>query len=70
MPIYEFGCTGCGHVFEELVLPSDRAASVPCPYCESLKTEKVPTAPGGYKFNSGGSSTRPRSAGSFKRVKK
>jgi len=37
MPIYEYGCRGCGREFETLVRP-DAAAS--CPGCRSTDLEK------------------------------
>ena len=38
MPIYEFLCSGCGRVFEKLVLRSD--AVVECPSCPGASVEK------------------------------
>lgn len=37
MPIHDFDCADCGHVFEELVLGSE---SVECPECNSSRVEK------------------------------
>ncbi len=38
MPIYEYRCSGCGHEFEELVLPK----STPhCPSCQSEELERL-----------------------------
>lgn len=38
MPIYEYRCRGCGHQFEELVLPK----SMPhCPSCQSEELERL-----------------------------
>lgn len=64
MPIYEFLCKDCGHVFDELV--KDRDKKVACPHCETDRTEKLISAHGGYNMASGGSSTRPRQAGAFR----
>ena len=37
MPIYEYGCSKCGHEFETLV----RSGAVPdCPSCHSTELEK------------------------------
>ena len=33
MPIYEYQCPGCGHVFEEWVKASESLAEEPCPRC-------------------------------------
>jgi putative FmdB family regulatory protein len=38
MPIYEYCCTRCGRVFEQLVLRSD--ARVECPSCPGAPVEK------------------------------
>ena len=38
MPIYEYGCRGCGHRFEFLVLPG---VSAKCPKCESADLEQL-----------------------------
>jgi len=38
MPIYEYKCTACGKLFEELVLSSSQ--KVPCPYCDSDDVER------------------------------
>lgn len=69
MPIREFLCNDCGHVFEELVRhPEDMPQQ--CNHCECTRIHMLPTAPGGYQIHgNSGSSTRPKSAGSFKRTK-
>jgi len=38
MPIYEYRCGECEHVFEELV-PAKRRAGVRCPKCDSKRVE-------------------------------
>ncbi len=38
MPIFEFLCSGCGQVFEKLLLQSD--AEVECPRCPGASVEK------------------------------
>ena len=40
MPIYEYACTGCGHEFELLVLPS-RETTAECPACHGLELERL-----------------------------
>jgi putative FmdB family regulatory protein len=40
MPIYEFKCSKCGHVFEYLHLRRDDAYA-PCPICGEDKAEKL-----------------------------
>lgn len=42
MPIYEFKCLGCGHVFELLKLKKeDEKSGMKCPKCSSLEVERV-----------------------------
>jgi putative FmdB family regulatory protein len=38
MPIYEYMCSSCGRVFEQLVLRSN--AKVACPSCPGAPVEK------------------------------
>jgi putative FmdB family regulatory protein len=40
MPIYEYRCDDCGKVFEE-ILSDTSIKSLPCPSCNSKKTEKL-----------------------------
>jgi putative FmdB family regulatory protein len=64
MPLREYLCRECGHIWEELVRnPSDEPNE--CCQCESKKIETLPSAHGGYSGNFGGGSTKPRNAGSF-----
>jgi putative FmdB family regulatory protein len=43
MPIYEFRCLGCGHVFELLKLKKEdeNSSGMKCPKCSSPEVEKV-----------------------------
>jgi putative FmdB family regulatory protein len=42
MPIYEFRCLGCGHVFEILKLKKEsEGLEMKCPKCGSPEAEKV-----------------------------
>lgn len=61
-PIREYICIDCGHEQEHVV--SDGGETPQCCHCESTKMEKLFSITGGYKMNSGGSSTRPKGAGS------
>jgi putative FmdB family regulatory protein len=40
MPIYEYECSGCGQVFEALVLPR---AEPTCPSCHSTALKRLPS---------------------------
>lgn len=42
MPIYEYQCQGCRHVFEYLILSSSAAAK--CPACDSLQLDRLVSA--------------------------
>jgi putative FmdB family regulatory protein len=42
MPIYEYRCKSCGHVFERLILASSAAAR--CPACDSLELDRLISA--------------------------
>jgi len=44
MPIYDYRCDLCGHVFEKLVMPST-ATSVLCPECDSEEVGRVASLP-------------------------
>lgn len=42
MPIYEFRCLGCGHVFELFKLKKeDDKSEMRCPKCSSQEVERV-----------------------------
>lgn len=70
-PLNEYICTGCAHIFETINKwsPELKEKKEECPHCNTLTGEYLPSAHGGYSMNSGGGSTRPKSAGSFKRTK-
>lgn len=40
MPIYEYVCSNCNLSFEELLKVSELDKVVPCPKCNSKKTER------------------------------
>ncbi len=45
MPIFEFKCKNCGHIFEEFVFTSNpEAGSIICPECQNKNTEKLMSA--------------------------
>ena len=58
MPIFEYQCLGCGHMFEYLILPKSSAAS--CPECESAEVEKMISVPA---ISSDGTKERARQSG-------
>ena len=71
MPLYEFECGKCGHIFEELCSSDEMAI---CPVCASGETRKRISAPaplkkGAFPFKPGPvhpiarSPNRPRSCG-------
>ncbi|MBN1488528.1 MAG: zinc ribbon domain-containing protein [Phycisphaerae bacterium] len=40
MPIYEYHCGGCGHVFEHFHRSSSDAAPARCPACDGRQVER------------------------------
>jgi putative FmdB family regulatory protein len=60
MPIYEFKCKKCEHIFEELVFSSGAGSEdVICPVCGEKNADKLMSA-----FSSSGSSTSSFGSGS------
>jgi putative FmdB family regulatory protein len=41
MPIYEFRCLACSHVFEILSLAQDDTGVLKCPQCQATEAERV-----------------------------
>ena len=41
MPIYEFGCVECGHVFEKLFMDSDEEIDLACPECQCQSLDRL-----------------------------
>lgn len=41
MPIYEFRCDNCQHIFEHLALGSDQAGEIRCPACNGEELTRV-----------------------------
>ena len=41
MPIFEFRCLQCGHLFEKLFVGTDKKADLACPECQALSLERV-----------------------------
>ncbi len=56
MPIYEFRCEDCGHVFEELVRFGDDP-ELKCPECGGTDTRKAVSLFGFSGVNTGSSSS-------------
>ncbi len=52
MPIYEYKCSDCGHIFEILTTSSDDAGKVQCSKCKSDKVAKIISA-GSFRRTSG-----------------
>lgn len=55
MPIFEFKCIQCGKSFEKLIFKREEEKNVNCPFCKSLKIEKILT--GSYCINKNSSSS-------------
>jgi putative FmdB family regulatory protein len=41
MPIYEYQCDACGHVFEHFTFGDDKSASMSCPRCQKPEARKI-----------------------------
>jgi putative FmdB family regulatory protein len=44
MPIFDFRCGDCGHVFDELVKSADATGAVACAKCGSKRVERLVSA--------------------------
>lgn len=58
MPIYEFRCRKCKHLFEVLFRSRDEKTAVACPECKSTRTQRMMSAFSGKigNTNAGGAS--------------
>ena len=56
MPIYEYQCQTCEHVFEELILRSTDEAELACPLCKEPHPPRIMSASAvrGSSLSSGG----------------
>jgi putative FmdB family regulatory protein len=45
MPIYEYACSGCGKVFEELIIRKSDEAELACPGCSSRSISRQMSRP-------------------------
>ncbi|MFQ6607730.1 MAG: zinc ribbon domain-containing protein [Fidelibacterota bacterium] len=45
MPMFDFRCSECGYIFEELIFGWNNDKEIICPQCQSQKTEKLMSAP-------------------------
>lgn len=52
MPIYEYKCSACGHIFEVLSTSSSNQDVVRCHACQSDKVDKILSA-GSFRRGSG-----------------
>ncbi len=65
MPIYEFHCIDCGHVFELLKLKKEsEKLEMKCPKCSSPEVERVLSAISVVKSGSGKTTCTAKSCGS------
>lgn len=69
MPIYEFQCSACGHLFDEIRTYDPDEKIISCPHGCGMTAEKMPSLIGGYQGNTGPGSTRPKKAGSMRSKK-
>lgn len=57
MPIYEFRCLKCGHIFEKLFVKADDRVELHCPQCKSDAFERVISSTNHFMKSGGGSAT-------------
>jgi len=50
MPIFDYHCDNCGHLFEKIVSTSDVDKDQKCPKCEYHKTSKKMTTSVNLRF--------------------
>jgi len=53
MPLYEYRCKDCGHVFEKMVRFSEADRAPICPTCHSQETHKKVSAVASFGSSSG-----------------
>jgi putative FmdB family regulatory protein len=41
MPIFEYQCQGCGHIFEKVLLVRNGGEILPCPRCLAIQTRQL-----------------------------
>jgi putative FmdB family regulatory protein len=41
MPIFEYQCQGCGHIFEKVQLVRNSAQLPACPRCQAVQTHQL-----------------------------
>ena len=58
MPIFEFRCLECSHVFEKLFVNSNEEVDIDCPECHSRSFERV-VSRASHVMGSGAGGTRP-----------
>lgn len=54
MPIYEYRCTECGEIFEDVRRVSRRDDMADCDHCGRNKAERVFSTPGSIRFGQPG----------------
>jgi putative FmdB family regulatory protein len=64
MPIYEYACSPCGKVFEELILRKSDEDDLACPACKSAEVSRLMSRPSAARTGgSGGSGGPPPNCG-------
>ena len=59
MPIYEYACTPCGKVFEELVVRKSDEDEVACPSCKSGDVSRLMSRPAATRGGGSGGGPAP-----------
>lgn len=64
MPIFEYQCEKCGHVFEELVMATKKK-QIACPRCHHAKVSKLISRTGAVGRNAAGTGCAAPSGSGF-----
>ncbi|MBW1786388.1 MAG: zinc ribbon domain-containing protein [Deltaproteobacteria bacterium] len=59
MPIFEFRCAECSHIFEKLTFNSDEEVDMSCPVCNCTLVERVVSATN-YSIGAGPGANQPK----------
>ncbi len=59
MPIFEFRCCECGHLYEKIFVSSDEKVDIECPECECGAFERVLSATN-YAIGAGPGGNKPK----------
>jgi putative FmdB family regulatory protein len=59
MPIFEYQCQSCQHIFEKVLLSRNRDEAPPCPSCQAMQTRQLVSRFSSVSADAGGFSCVP-----------